>query len=63
MEFRLIKLPVIIHPASDNRIEHEGQILKRLVGHSVHPPLLMVFRMDFAASLLTAGRKLTKKSP
>ena len=38
MKCRLIKLPVIIYPATDNWIEHASQVFKRLVGHSMQPP-------------------------
>lgn len=35
---RLVKLPIIIDPATYYRIKHAGQIFNRLVGHSVNPP-------------------------
>jgi hypothetical protein len=35
---RLVKLAVIINPASDYRVKHARQIFNRLIGHSVNPP-------------------------
>ena len=60
---RLVKLPIIIDPATYYRIKHAGQILNGLVGHSVHPPISDCSAHGFGCLIANGWKKTHEEFP